>query len=50
MVIRYAHHYPKSLHAGVEILDRVLMGVNTNGAQSASRMSAEVAIEAAVKW
>lgn len=30
MVMRYAHHHPESLRAGVEILDRVPTGVSTN--------------------
>jgi len=36
------------LRAGVEILDRVLAGVSTNLAQSASHRSAEVGAETAV--
>ena len=35
MVMRYAHHYPESLRAGIEILDRVPAGVSTVLAQSA---------------
>ena len=31
MVMRYAHHHPESLRAGVEILDRVPLGVSTVG-------------------
>lgn len=34
MVMRYAHH-PESLHAEIEILDRVSVGVSTVSAQSA---------------
>ena len=40
IMMRYAHH-PKSLRAGVKILDRVAAGGNTNLAQSASHTSAE---------
>jgi len=29
MVMRYAHHHPESLRAGVEILDRLPAGVST---------------------
>jgi integrase len=29
MVMRYAHHHPESLRAGIEILDRVPAGVST---------------------
>jgi hypothetical protein len=35
MVMRYAHHQPESLRAGIEILDRVPAGVRTVLAQSA---------------
>ena len=35
MVMRYAHHYPESLRAGIEILDRVPGGISTVLAQSA---------------
>ncbi|HSA62627.1 MAG TPA: hypothetical protein VLE03_10350, partial [Nitrospiraceae bacterium] len=35
MVMRYAHHHPESLRAGIEILDRVPAGVSTVLAQSA---------------
>lgn len=48
MVMRYAHHHPESLRAGVEILDRVPTGVSTNLAQSALYKSAEVGTENAV--
>lgn len=34
MVMRYAHHYPESLRAGVEVLDRVGGRGSTNLAQS----------------
>lgn len=34
MVNRYAHHYPESLRAGVEVLDRVAEKISTNLAQS----------------
>jgi integrase len=33
MVTRYAHHYPESLRAGVEVLDRVNKKISTNLAQ-----------------
>ena len=45
MVMRYAHHHPESLRAGVEILDRVPAGVSTNLAQSASHTRAEADAE-----
>ena len=35
MVMRYAHHHPESLRAGIEILDRVPAGISTILAQSA---------------
>ncbi|NGZ98262.1 MAG: integrase, partial [Nitrospira sp. WS110] len=35
MVMRYAHHHPESLRAGIEILDRLPAGVSTVLAQSA---------------
>jgi integrase len=34
MVTRYAHHYPESLRAGVEVLDRVGKKISTNLEQS----------------
>jgi len=34
--MRYAHHHPESLRAGIEILDRVPAGVSTVLAQSAN--------------
>jgi len=34
MVMRYAHHYPESLRAGIEVLDKVREKVSTNLAQS----------------
>jgi len=34
MVTRYAHHYPESLRAGVQVLDRVGKGIRTNLEQS----------------
>ncbi len=46
MVMRYAHHHPGSLRAGVEILDRTPTGVSTNLAQSPSRTSAEAGFAA----
>ena len=48
MVMRYVHHHPESLRAGVEILDRVPTGVSTNLAQSAAHRNAEVGTETAV--
>lgn len=36
MVMRYAHHHPESLRAGIEILDRVPAGISTILAQSAN--------------
>ena len=33
MVTRYAHHYPESLRAGVEVLDKISKKVSTNLAQ-----------------
>ena len=48
MVMRYAHHHPESLRAGVEILDRVPAGVSTNLAQSASHTRVEAGAESAV--
>lgn len=48
MVMRYAHHHPESLRAGVEILDRVPAGVSTNLAQSVSHTSAKVGTETAL--
>jgi integrase len=33
MVTRYAHHYPESLRAGVEVLDRIGKKISTNLAQ-----------------
>jgi hypothetical protein len=34
MVTRYAHHYPESLRAGIEVLDKARKKVSTNLAQS----------------
>lgn len=34
MVMRYAHHYPESLRAGIEVMDKVQSGVITILAQS----------------
>ena len=34
MVTRYAHHYPESLRAGVEVLDRIGKKISTNLEQS----------------
>ena len=48
MVMRYAHHHPESLRAGVEILDRVPAGVSTSLAQSASHTRADAGAETAV--
>lgn len=48
MVMRYAHHHPESLRAGIEILDRVPAGVSTVLAQSANRAVAGAGNESAV--
>jgi integrase len=37
MVMRYAHHYPESLRAGVEALNKVRKQISTNLAQSEKR-------------
>jgi len=47
MVMRYAHH-PESLHAGIEILDRVPAGVSTVLAQSADYAMAGAGSKSAV--
>lgn len=36
MVMRYAHHHPESLHAGIEILDRAPEAGGTVLSQSAN--------------
>jgi hypothetical protein len=41
MVMRYAHHHPESLRAGVEILDHVPAGGSTLLAQSTTYQAAE---------
>ena len=48
MVMRYAHHYPESLRAGIEILDRVPAGVSTVLAHSANSAAESVPRESAV--
>ena len=48
MVMRYAHHYPESLRAGIEILDRVPAGVSTVSAQSANSAVESAGRESAV--
>ena len=48
MVMRYAHHHPESLRAGIEILDRVPAGVSTVLAQSANHAVAVAGSESAV--
>ena len=48
MVMRYAHHHPESLRAGIEILDRVPAGVSTVLAQSANHAVAGAGSESAV--
>ena len=48
MVMRYAHHHPESLRAGIEILDRVLAGVSTVLALSANHAVAVAGSESAV--
>ena len=45
MVMRYAHHYPESLRAGIEILDRVPAGVSTVLAHSANLAAESAARE-----
>jgi integrase len=50
MVMRYAHHHPESLRAGIEILDRVPAGVRTVLAQSANHAGAMVEGESAVSY
>ena len=40
MVMRYAHHHPESLRAGLEILDRAPTAVSTVLAQSAPHAGA----------
>ncbi len=45
MVMRYAHHHPESLRAGVEILDRIPAGVSTVLAQSANHAVAKAGSE-----
>ena len=47
MVMRYAHHHPESLRAGIEILDRVPAGVSTVLAQSANHAVAGAGRESA---
>lgn len=42
MVNRYAHHYPESLRAGVEVLDRVAEKISTNLAQSSESETVRV--------
>ena len=48
MVMRYAHHHPKTLRAGVGVLERVRTGGSTNVAHSAAHSSAEVGAETTV--
>ncbi len=48
MVMRYAHHHPESLRAGVEVLDRAPAGVSTFLAQSASHATAQPVSETAL--
>ena len=50
MVMRYAHHYPESLRAGIEILDRIPAGVSTVLAHSADSAAESVARESTVSW
>ena len=50
MVMRYAHHHPESLRAGIEILDRVPAGVSTVLAQSANYAVARVGSESAASY
>ncbi len=48
MVMRYAHHHPESLRAGVEVLERIPAEVSTVLAQRASHARVDVRIETAV--
>jgi hypothetical protein len=48
MVMRYAHHYPESLRAGIEILDGVPVGVSTVLAQSGNSAVEPAGRESAV--
>jgi integrase len=48
MVMRYAHHHPESLRAGIEILDRIPDGVSTVLAQSANFTVSEAVKESVV--
>jgi integrase len=48
MAMRYAHHHPESLRAGIEILDRVPTGVNTVLTQSANHAVPGAESESAV--
>jgi len=48
MVMRYAHHHPESLRAGIEILDRVPDGVSTVLAQSANSVVTDAERESLV--
>ena len=47
MVMRYAHHHPESLRAGIEILDQVPAGISTVLAQSANEAPDEARNECA---
>ncbi len=48
MVMRYAHHHPESLRAGIEILDCVLDGISTVLAQSAHSALMELGRESVI--
>jgi hypothetical protein len=37
MVMRYAHHYPERLRAGIEVMDRLQEKIITISAQSPKR-------------
>jgi len=50
MVMRYAHHHPESLRAGIEILDRAPTGVSTILAQPANHAMAGAVIESAASY
>ncbi len=50
MVMRYAHHHPESLGAGIEILDRIPDGVSTVLAQSANFTVSEAGNESVVSY
>ncbi|WHZ27051.1 MAG: hypothetical protein OJF51_001847 [Nitrospira sp.] len=48
MVMRYAHHHPESLRAGIEIFDRVPDGISTVLAQLAHSAPMELGRESVI--